>query len=226
MGATGVSDRAPDWVAGGSPAALRADLAAAVGAGQIRGSALELIAYASDASPYRKIPQAVVTPQGVGDVVALLAWARRTATPLTFRAGGTSLGGQAQSDSVLVDVRRHWSRARVGDGGTRVRLQPGVVLGRANRMLARYGTKLGPDPASTEIACVGGVIANNSGGMRCGVAQDSYQTVRAMTLVLANGAVIDTAQPDATDRFARAAPELALTSGPTAARSRPSTAPG
>ena len=38
----------------------------------------------------------------------------------------------------------------------------------------RIGRQLGPDPASTDIATVGGVIANNSGGMRCGVARDSY----------------------------------------------------
>ena len=58
------------------------------------------------------------------------------------------------------------------------------MLGHVNRLLARHGRKLGPDPASTDIACVGGVIANNSGGMRCGVVADSYRTVRSMTLVL------------------------------------------
>ena len=83
------------------------------------------------------------------------------------------------------------------------------MLGHVNRLLARHGRRLGPDPASTDIACVGGVIANNSGGMRCGVVADSYRTVRSMTFVLANGAVIDTAAPDAEQRFAAAAPELA-----------------
>ena len=57
----------------------------------------------------------------------------------------------------------------VEDEGARVRVKPGTVLGDANRVLAPYGRRLGPDPASTDIACVGGVIANNSGGMRCGV---------------------------------------------------------
>ena len=108
-----------------------------------------------------------------------------------------------------MDVRRHWRRARVEDDGARARVQPGVVLGHANRLLARRGRRLGPDPASTNVACVGGVIANNSGGMRCGVIADSYRTVSAMTLVLANGAVIDTAGADAERRFAAAAPELA-----------------
>ena len=202
-------DRAPDWVAEGTPANLKAQLVAALGEEQVHARATDLIRYASDASPYRLIPQAVVTPRDVDDVVRLLASARATRTPLVFRAGGTSLNGQSQTDSVLVDCRRHFSRVRVREGGARVQVQPGVVLGRVNRLLVRHGRKLGPDPASTDIACVGGVIANNSGGMRCGVVADSYQTVRALTLVLANGAVIDTAAPDAEARFAAAAPELA-----------------
>ena len=66
-------------------------------------------------------------------------------------------------------------------------MRPGTVLGHVNRVLAPHGYRLGPDPASTDIACVGGVIANNSGGMRCGVTHDSYRTVSAMTFVLPPG---------------------------------------
>ncbi|HWE15243.1 MAG TPA: FAD-binding and (Fe-S)-binding domain-containing protein [Solirubrobacteraceae bacterium] len=202
-------DRAPDWVAAGTPEPLRSRLVTALGADRVLTRALDLIRYAGDGSPYRLIPQAVVVPQDVEDVVALLRCAADTGFSVTFRAGGTSLNGQTQTDSVLVDTRRHWRRVRVEDDGARVRVQPGVVLGHANRLLARRSRRLGPDPASTNIACVGGVIANNSGGMRCGVVADSYRTVSAMTLVLANGAIIDTAAPEAEERFAAAAPELA-----------------
>ena len=177
-----MDDRAPDWVALGTPEPLRSELCAVLGAGRVLTRALDLVMYASDASPYRMIPQAVAMPRGIDQVVALLAFARERGTPLVFRAGGTSLSGQAQTDSVLVDVRRHWQRARVLDDGSRVSVQPGIVLGHVNRLLARHGRKLGPDPASSEIACVGGVIANNSGGMRCGVVADSYRTVRSITL--------------------------------------------
>ena len=126
-----------------------------------------------------------------------------------FRAGGTSLSGQSQTDGILVDVRRHWQRIGIEQDGRAARVQPGAVLGHVNRRLVRHGRRLGPDPASTDIACIGGVIANNSGGMRCGVHADSYRTLRSLTFVLANGAVIDTAAPDAEERFAAAAPELA-----------------
>jgi D-lactate dehydrogenase len=202
-------DRAPDWVAAGTPEPLRSRLIAALGADRVLTRALDLIRYAGDASPYRLIPQAVVVPQDVDDIVALLRCATELDVPITFRAGGTSLSGQTQTESILVDVRRHWRRVRIEADGARARVQPGVVLGHANRLLARRQRRLGPDPASTNIACAGGVIANNSGGMRCGVVADSYRTVSEMTLVLANGAVIDTAHPDAERQFAAAAPELA-----------------
>src|SRR5204863_7203568 len=91
----------------------------------------------------------------------------------------------------------------------RSRLKPATVLGHANRVLAPLGYKLGPDPASTDIACVGGVIANNSGGMRCGVTHDSYETVSALTFTLPSGTVIDTAADGAEQRFAEAESGLA-----------------
>lgn len=206
---TPAPDRAPDWVAHGTPEPLRSRLIAALGAEQVLGRALDLVRYASDASPYRLIPKAVARPRDATDVAALLRTASELETPVVFRAGGTSLNGQAQTDSILVDVRHHFKQARIEDSGATARLQPGVTLGLANRLLARYGRRLGPDPASTNIACVGGVVANNSGGMRCGIVADSYRTVRAMTLVLADGTVIDTAAAGAEQRFAQANPELA-----------------
>ncbi len=204
-----LSDRAPDWVAHGTPEPLRGELLRALGPAGAATRALDLVRYASDASPYRTIPRAVAIPRDLADVQAVLGVARDSATPIVFRAGGTSLNGQGQGEGIMIDIRRHFQRARVEDQGARVRAQPGVILGHLNRLLARHGRRMGPDPASTDIACVGGVVANNSGGMRCGVHADSYSTVSSLTFVLANGAVIDTAAEGAGEAFAAAAPELA-----------------
>ena len=203
------ADRAPDWVATGTPPPLRRDLERLLGPDRVLGRAIDLVRYASDASPYRLLPKAVVMAHDAGDVAKVLSYGRRTRTPVTLRAGGTSLNGQAQGDGILVDVRRHFTGIAVEADGRLARIKPGTVLGHANRVLAPYGRKLGPDPASTDIATVGGVIANNSGGMRCGVVRDSYSTLRSMTLVLPSGTAIDTATPGAEERFAAAEPELA-----------------
>jgi D-lactate dehydrogenase len=202
-------DRVPDELASGTPEPLRGDLIRLLGSDRVLTRVIDLVRYASDASPYRLLPRAVVMAWDAEDVSKVLGYGRATGVPVTLRAGGTSLNGQAQSDGILVDVRRHWSGVEVLDGGTRARVKPGTVLGHANRVLAPHGRKLGPDPASTDIACVGGVIANNSGGMRCGVVADSYSTVRELTFILPSGTVIDTAAPDAAQRFAEAEPGLA-----------------
>src|SRR4051794_8399494 len=202
-------DRAPESLAAGTPEPLRSDLIALLGAERVLTRAIDLIRYASDASPYRLIPRVVVMARDTGDIAKVFAYARRSGTPVVLRGGGTSLNGQGQTDGILVDVRRHWRGVEVLDNGDRARVRPGTVLGYANRVLAEHGSRLGPDPASTDIATVGGVIANNSGGMRCGVTEDSYSTVRSLAFVLPSGTVIDTAEPGAEEDFAGHEPELA-----------------
>ncbi|MGC1164929.1 MAG: FAD-binding oxidoreductase, partial [Solirubrobacterales bacterium] len=172
-------DRAPDAIAAGVAQPLRGDLERLLGHERVLAKAGDLVKYASDASPYRLFPRAVVMAREAGDVAKVLAYGREKGIPVTFRAGGTSLNGQGQSDGILVDVRRHFGGVAVEEDGAIARVKPGTVLGHANRVLAPLGRKLGPDPASTDIACVGGVVANNSGGMRCGTTKDSYSTVRA-----------------------------------------------
>src|SRR3954447_11200508 len=202
-------DRAPDSVATGTPEPLRSDLIQLLGPERVLVRPIDLIRYASDASPYRLIPKVVVMAHDSGDIAKVFAYARRTGTPAVLRGGGTSLNGQGQTDGILVDVRRHWRGVEVLDNGDRARVRPGTVLGYANRVLAEYGSRLGPDPASTDIATVGGVIANNSGGMRCGVTEDSYSTLRSLSFVLPSGTVLDSAEPGAEEVFAKREPELA-----------------
>ena len=163
---------------------------------------------AHDASHYLLIPQAVATPSTADEVADLLRRSRELGIPATFRSGGTSLSGQALSDSLLIDTRHHFRGIEVLDGGSRVRVAPGATVRSVNARLAAHGRKLGPDPAS-EIACtIGGVVANNSSGMACGTEFNTYRTLESMVLVLAGGTVLDTAAPDAEERLRALEPEL------------------
>ncbi|MFZ0939493.1 MAG: FAD-binding oxidoreductase, partial [Candidatus Sulfotelmatobacter sp.] len=188
---------------------IQTKLAAFVSQGRILIRPIELIAYASDASFYRLIPKAVVQAQGLEEIRALFAFSRQHRIPMTFRAAGTSLSGQAVSDGLLVDIARNWRTVNVEDGGKEIRLQPGVIGARANAALAPYKANIGPDPASIATCTIGGILSNNSSGMCCGVEQNAYHTLKSMKFMLPSGTVIDTSQPDADAEFHAHEPELA-----------------
>lgn len=169
---------------------------------------IDRFAMAHDASHYLLVPEAVVTPETAQDVADVFQAARSAGRSITFRSGGTSLSGQGVSDSILVDTRRAFQKIEVLDAGARVRVQPGATVRQTNTRLMRHGRKLGPDPAS-EIACtIGGVVANNSSGMACGIEQNSYRTLESMVFVLPSGTIIDTSNADADARLRQLEPEL------------------
>jgi D-lactate dehydrogenase len=182
-------------------AALKQDLAGFIDDKRLVDDPLRTLAYGTDASFYRLVPQLVVRVRSEDEVVRLLQLAQLYDTPLTFRAAGTSLSGQAITDSVLVMLDGDaWRDYAIADDAATIRLQPGIIGSQANRYLAGHGRKIGPDPASIATAKIGGIAANNASGMCCGVAQNSYQTLQSMRLVLADGSVLDTA--DAASRRA------------------------
>ena len=158
-------------------------------------------AMANDASHYLLTPQIVLRPTSAAQVGEILRASREENIGVTFRSGGTSLSGQAVGSGLLVDTRRNFKEVEVLENGLRVRVQPGVTVRLVNTALARYGRKLGPDPAS-EVACtIGGVVANNSSGMSCGTEFNTYATLSEMTFVLPSGTVINTAEADADEKL-------------------------
>ncbi|HYO39492.1 MAG TPA: FAD-binding and (Fe-S)-binding domain-containing protein [Nocardioidaceae bacterium] len=187
---------------------LARELAGTVGASQVTQRALDRLKYAHDASHYLLVPQTVVTPESTEQVAAVMRACDRAGLPLTFRSAGTSLSGQGQTDSVLVDTRKRFQGVEVLDDGRRLRVQPGVTVRQANARLAPYGRKLGPDPASESVCTIGGVVANNSSGMHCGTEYNTYQTLESMVLVLPTGTVLDSADPSAARQLAEQEPEL------------------
>ena len=169
---------------------------------------IDRLAYASDASCYRIIPEAVVRPISVQEIQALFKWSTHHKIPLCFRAAGTSLSGQSVTNGVIVDISRNWDNVEVIDDGKRVRVQPGVIGSKVNQILRKYGAKLGPDPASMNACMTGGIIANNSSGMCCGVANNSYHTIESITYILPNGVLINTADKDADELLENNCPEI------------------
>jgi D-lactate dehydrogenase len=159
------------------------------------------LAYGVDASFYRLIPQLVLILDNEAEVVRVIKAAAQKKLPVTFRAAGTSLSGQAQSDSILIMLTNNWRDHEILDLGLKIKLGPGVIGADANRYLLPYGRKIGPDPASINTCKVAGIAANNASGMCCGVAQNSYHTLDNIRLVLHDGSVLDTADTASISTF-------------------------
>lgn len=161
----------------------------------------QLLAYGTDASFYRLIPKLVVLAHNEEEVIHVLTYTSKLNIAVTYRAAGTSLSGQAISDSVLLVATHKWKNYRLIDDGQLITLQPGIIGAAANKLLRPYGRKIGPDPASINAAMIGGIVANNASGMCCGTTENSYKTLTDIRLVMYDGTVLDTTSNDSIDKF-------------------------
>ncbi|HEY0918336.1 FAD-binding and (Fe-S)-binding domain-containing protein, partial [Devosia sp.] len=158
-------------------------------------------AYSGDASSYRLIPAVVVIINSEDEVRAVIEAARAEGLPLTFRAAGTSLSGQAVTEGVLAVLGDGWKKLQVADNGERITLGPAIIVAQANRALKPFDRKLGPDPASQATCKIGGVVNNNSSGMCCGVAYNTYHTLERLRVMLVDGTVLDSGDPASVAAF-------------------------
>ena len=163
---------------------------------------LRTLAWGTDASVYRLTPKLVIKIRSAEEITRVLRIASRIAVPVTFRAAGTSLSGQAVSDSVLLVLAGGWRGYRVAAGGETITLEPGIIGAEANARLRPFARKIGPDPASINHAMIGGIAANNASGMCCGTTDNSYQTVAGMRIIFHDGTMLDTADPASRGAFA------------------------
>jgi D-lactate dehydrogenase len=192
----------------GSYKTLHERLAAHIPKERIFSDPMQTLAWGTDAGFYRLIPKLVIKAHTEEEVSVILKHCHELKIPVTFRAAGTSLSGQAISDSVLVVASDNWKKYEILDGGMKIRLQPGITGGRANIFLAPYGRKIGPDPASINAAMIGGIAANNASGMCCGTAENSYKTIHSLKLVFADGTRLDTNDDESRESFHKSHPEL------------------
>ena len=184
------------------------DIARFIPGDRIYTDELRRLAWGTDAGFYRFIPQIVIRSNPEEEVSMLLKAADKYQLPVTFRAAGTSLSGQAISDSILIVAGKHWEQYEVLEGGKAIRLQPGIIGQRVNEILKPYGQKFAPDPASVKSAMVGGIVMNNASGMNCGTHANSDKVLRSVRMVLADGTRLDTGNPESRRAFQEKRPDF------------------
>ncbi len=170
---------------------------------------IDRYAFASDASHFYLIPQAILQPNCIEEIQKIFEYSHQNNIHITFRAGGTSLSGQGVTDGILVDLSNYWRKVLPENNGETIRIEPSVIGANVNIALKKYGRKIGPDPASINACMMGGILSNNSSGMCCGVVQNAYHTLKYITFVLPNGQIFNTEKAEDYFRFETEASEIA-----------------
>ena len=187
----------------GAYQSLYRDLAAQIPEKRLFTSPLETLAYGTDASVYRMVPQLVIRAETEAEVIFALETCRRHGLPVTFKAAGTSLSGQTVTREVLLELGPSWRHYQVKDNGRRATFQAGLVGEKANQYLKPFKRKLGPSPASINAAKISGIVANNASGMSYGKINNSYHTITGMRLILYDGTILDTRDEESRTQFFR-----------------------
>ena len=169
---------------------------------------IERLAWGTDAGFYRLIPQEVLHPANEEAVQDIIRRAHKEGKHITFRAAGTSLSGQAISDSLLVVCGKKWEKYSIGKDAQTITLQPGIVGQRVNEILHPYGKYFSPDPASLKSAMVGGIVMNNASGMCCGVHANSYRVLQSVRIILSDGTILDTGDKKSRAAFTLSHPQF------------------
>ncbi len=169
------------------------------------------IAFSTDASIYRIMPECVVFVKDSLDVQAAVKYAAESKTPVVARGAGSGVAGESLSAGIVLDFTKYMkSVVSISDDHSRVTVEPGLVLDELNGFLLKYGKKIGPDPSSGNRAVVGGVVSNNATGshsLEYGHIAGHVESIEAVT---ADGEIVEFTNGQEADanQFARKCYEL------------------
>jgi FAD/FMN-containing dehydrogenase/Fe-S oxidoreductase len=172
--------------------------------GELRTDAMSRSLWATDASIYRRDPAGVVLARSEGDVRRAIGAARATGLPVTARGTGTSLAGEATSPGLVLDTSPMDRLLELDARAARARVEPGLIQATLNRLAAPHGLIFGADTSTAAVATLGGMIGNDSAGMRSIVYGRTRDQVLGLRCVLSDGAVVDLAPMPRAEAMRRA----------------------
>ena len=156
-------------------------------AGEVRFDPFSRVLYSTDASIYQMEPVGVVIPRSAEDVLAVVDLASENEIPVLPRAGGTGLAGQSVNHAIVMDFSKYLNQViELNLEESWVRVQPGIVLDQLNRYLAPYGLQYAPDPTTSNRACVGGGIGNNTCGAHSVIYGKTLDHIKEVDVVLSD----------------------------------------
>ena len=151
--------------------------------------------YETDASYFTGVkPIAVVIPESVSQVSAVISYCNKNKIPVVTRGGGTSLTGSSipSPGSVILSMGKFDRILEVKPEDRYAVVEPGVRLEALNDSLSEIGFFYPPDPASAIAATVGGSISTNAGGLRASMYGTTKNWILGLEVVLPDGTVMKT----------------------------------
>ena len=159
--------------------------------GDIYTNNVQRIIYATDASSYREIPQAVCKPKTKEDVRQIIAFACKQRFSIIPRAAGTSLAGQVVGSGIVVDISKYMNKILDFNPTEKwVIVEPGVNLSELNQFLAPHRLQYGPETSTANRCCIGGMVGNNSCGLHSLVYGSARDHILEMECIMADGSEI------------------------------------
>ncbi len=156
--------------------------------GEVRFDPYSRALYSTDASIYQMEPVGVVVPRSAADVLAVMDVASRNRVPVLPRCGGTSLAGQTVNHAIVMDFSKYMRGVlEVNTEERWARVQPGIVLDHLNQALAVHRLQYAPDPSTSNRACVGGGVGNNTCGSHSVIYGKTSDHVLEVQAVLSDG---------------------------------------
>jgi FAD/FMN-containing dehydrogenase/Fe-S oxidoreductase len=159
--------------------------------GHLRTDAASRTLWSTDASIYLRKPVGVVVARSEGDVRLALGAAREIGLSITPRGTGTSLAGQATAPGLALDVSEMKRALEIEREGRRCEVEPGLVQGELNALVEPHGLVFGADTSTSDVATLGGMVGNNSAGMRSLVYGTTADQVLSLRCVLAGGETVE-----------------------------------
>jgi glycolate oxidase len=168
-------------------------LSAIVGPENVTVSPVDCLAYSRDMSIHAGIPNAVVFIKDTEQVSRVVAFANSEKIPIVARGTGSSVTGAvlAVKGGIILDFTRMTKVREINKPDGYVIVEPGVICNALNAQLAPTHF-FPPDPGSAPIATIGGMISTNASGVRAAKYGTTRDYVKGLTVVLADGRIINT----------------------------------
>lgn len=152
---------------------------------------VQKVIYATDASSYREIPQAVTRPKNKEDIRKIIHFARQAGTSVIPRAGGTSLAGQVVGAGIVVDISKYMNKIGEFNVSERwIEVEPGIVLAELNQFLSPHGLQFAPETSTANRCCIGGMLGNNSCGLHSLVYGSTREHILEVEGILSDGSEV------------------------------------